>query len=54
MVARDSRTKRMAMIKATKARKRGLEATVFKKKKGYGTSITRIGKKKRTVKKRRK
>ena len=41
MAVKDSRTKTLAMMKARVARKRGLEATVFKKKKGYGTSITR-------------
>ncbi len=41
MVVKNSRTKKMASMKAAKARKRGLEASVFKKKKGYGTSITR-------------
>ena len=41
MVVKNSRTKKMAQMKAAKARGRGLEASVFKKKKGYGTSITR-------------
>ncbi len=41
MVVKNSRTKDMARVKAARARKRGLEANVFKKKKGYGTSITR-------------
>ncbi len=41
MAVRNSRTKRGAMMKATIARRRGLQATVFKKKIGYGTSITR-------------
>jgi len=41
MVVKNSRTKRMAMMKATAARKRGLQASVFKKTKGYGTSVTR-------------
>lgn len=33
--------KRRAVMAAKKARGRGLEATVFKKKKGYGVSKTR-------------
>lgn len=41
MVTRNSRTKSMAKMKAAKARDRGFQASVFKKKKGYGTSITR-------------
>ncbi len=41
MAVKNSRTKSMATMKAAMARKRGLEASVFKKKKGYGTSITR-------------
>ena len=41
MVVKNSRTKSMAEMKASKARKRGLQASVFKKKKGYGTSVTR-------------
>ncbi len=41
MVVRNSRTKTMAMRKATIARRSGFQATVFKKKKGYGTSVTR-------------
>lgn len=41
MVVRNSRTKKLAMMKAAIARRRGLEASVFKKKIGYGTSITR-------------
>ncbi len=41
MVVRNSRTKTMAMRKGAIARRRGLKATVFKKKIGYGTSITR-------------
>lgn len=41
MVVRNSKTKVRAMMKAAKARKAGLVATVFKKKKGYGTSTTR-------------
>lgn len=41
MVVRNSRTKRIAMMKAAMARRRGLTASVFKKKIGYGTSVTR-------------
>lgn len=41
MVVRNSITKRIAMRKASVARSRGLTASVFKKKKGYGTSVTR-------------
>ena len=41
MVVKNSRTKKMADMKAASARKKGFEASVFKKKKGYGTSVTR-------------
>ena len=41
MVVVRASTKRTAKLKAKVARRRGLNATVFKKKKGYGTSITR-------------
>ncbi len=41
MVVKNSKTKTLAKMKAMKARKRGLEASIFKKKKGFGTSITR-------------
>ena len=41
MVVKNSSKKSTAQMKAKKARGRGLEASVFKKKKGYGTSITR-------------
>lgn len=41
MAVKDSRTKKMAEMKAATARTKGLKASVFKKKKGYGTSITR-------------
>lgn len=41
MVVKNSRKKSTAEMKAKKARTRGLEASVFKKKKGYGTSVTR-------------
>ena len=41
MTVKNSKSKSLALMKAKKARARGLEASVFKKKKGYGTSITR-------------
>ncbi len=41
MVAKSARTKKTAMARAAKARGRGLKASVFKKKKGYGVSVTR-------------
>ncbi len=41
MVVRNSQTKKLAMMKAAVARRKGFEASVFKKKKGYGTSVTR-------------
>ncbi len=44
MVVRNSRTKKMAMMKAARARRKGFDAQIFKKEKGYGTSITRMKK----------
>lgn len=41
MTSHTARTKMNAKKLATKMRKRGLEASVFKKKKGYGISVTR-------------
>ena len=41
MVSYSARTKTTANKRATSARKRGLNASVFKKKKGYGVSVTR-------------
>lgn len=41
MAVKDSMKKSTAKMKAMKARKMGFKATVFKKKKGYGTSVTR-------------
>lgn len=41
MVVKNSMKKSTAQMKAAKARKMGLSASVFKKKKGYGTSVTR-------------
>ena len=41
MVGYRANTKRGAKMKAKMSRKKGLEATVFKKKKGYGVSVTR-------------
>lgn len=44
MVGYKCRTKTTAKMKAMRARKKGLEATVYKMKKGYGVSVTRKGK----------
>ena len=41
MVARNYMKKSTAKMAAARARKKGLTATVFKKKGGYGTSTTR-------------
>ncbi len=41
MVSRSTRKKSTAKMMAARARKRGLEASIFKKKKGYGVSVTR-------------
>ncbi len=41
MVVKNTRKKSTAQMIAAKARKRGLMATVSKKKRGYGVSITR-------------
>ena len=41
MVVRNTRTKTRAKMVAKVMRARGLEATVFKKKKGFGVSVTR-------------
>lgn len=41
MVVRNTKKKRTAKVIAKVARKRGLKATVFKKKKGYAVSVTR-------------
>ncbi len=41
MVVKNSMKKSNALAKAKAARARGLNASVFKKKKGYGTSVTR-------------
>lgn len=41
MVGHRANTKRTAKMQAAKARRRGLEASVYKKKKGYGVSVTR-------------
>jgi len=41
MVAKFARKKRNAKMIASIARKAGLNASVFKKKKGYGISVTR-------------
>lgn len=41
MVVKDSKNKKLAMMKAKVARTKGFNASVFKKKKGFGTSVTR-------------
>lgn len=41
MVGHKANTKTTAKKQATKARKKGFKASVFKKKKGYGVSVTR-------------
>jgi len=41
MTVKNARKKTTAKAMAAKARKRGLKATVFKKKKGFGVSVTR-------------
>ena len=41
MVVKNSKNITLAKMKAKMARKKGLEASVFKKKKGFGTSVTR-------------
>ena len=41
MAVKNSAKKSTAEMKAAMARKRGFSASVFKKKKGYGTSVTR-------------
>jgi hypothetical protein len=41
MVTHNTQKKRTAKVKATKARAKGYNASVFKKKKGYGVSVTR-------------
>jgi hypothetical protein len=41
MVAHNAQKKSTAKKKAKRLRKKGLKATVFKKKKGYGVSSTR-------------
>jgi len=41
MVAKIARTKTTAKARASMARKKGLNASIFKKKKGYGVSVTR-------------
>ena len=41
MVGHRANTKTTAKKAAAKARKRGFKASVFKKKKGYGVSVTR-------------
>ena len=41
MVGHRAITKTSAKKQATRARKKGLEASIYKKKKGYGVSVTR-------------
>lgn len=41
MAARTARKKTTAMATACRMRKKGYEASVYKKKKGYGVSVTR-------------
>lgn len=41
MVGHRANTKMTAKKQAMKARKKGLEASIYKKKKGYGVSVTR-------------
>ncbi len=41
MVAKRAKNMRTAKMRAAEARKKGLEATIFKKKKGFGVSVTR-------------
>lgn len=41
MVGKSCRKKSTAKMKAAKARKMGYEASIYKKKKGYGVSVTR-------------
>ena len=41
MVAKRATTKMNAMERAAMERKKGFKATIFKKKKGYGVSVTR-------------
>ena len=41
MVGHRAKNKTTAKVMAMKARKKGLEASIFKKKKGYGVSVTR-------------
>jgi len=41
MVGHKAKSKISAKKQAVKARKKGLEASIYKKKKGYGVSVTR-------------
>lgn len=41
MVGYNAKKKSTAKMKAAKMRKKGLEASVYKKKKGYGVSVTK-------------
>ena len=41
MVGHRANTKASAKRQAARARKKGLDASIYKKKKGYGVSVTR-------------
>ncbi len=41
MVAKIAKNKTTAKYRAMMARKKGLDASIYKKKKGYGVSVTR-------------
>jgi len=41
MVAKIAKNKTTAKTRAVEMRKKGLKASIFKKKKGYGVSVTR-------------
>ena len=41
MVGHKAKTKATAKMQAMKARKKGFESSIYKKKKGYGVSVTR-------------
>lgn len=41
MVVKRARNRRTALLRASMARRNGLNASIFKKKKGFGVSITR-------------
>ena len=41
MVSKNAKNKRTAKMRAEIARKKGFKASIFKKKKGFGVSVTR-------------